>query len=399
MEHYEYILKNGKNLKLSHTEAAFLRKKIHEVIQTTSTSKPSPYVKPFTSHSFFGPSLRAIALGVIFVVATGSGITFAAERASPESVLYAIKLTVNEPIARSLQKTLPEKVTFEQKILARRIEEKSLLEKQPHVSETTKDRVTTATKQSLALYNQLIEKGVSQGRLALVEQSLESVETLLLKQVEKTPLTATLAVSNGSTPLTTTDSDTAQVAHLSAFQKGNPYSLESHLDQELSFVKKTRENIRLTKNQTIATTEPSAKKETTSVLTADQNTTNKNTQTQIALTTTNQQNRAPTATASGVLVVHIETPETECLAADCATTSRTASATPTKKFLRITDPTNNTLITQQEITAIAGNIEIVLPKGKYLVSYIDTSKKTLEPQIISIEERKNTTVNFLTQTK
>lgn len=386
MEHYEYILKNGKNLKLSRTEADFLRSKIETKINAVGTLRLSPYSNTTAISSVWSATFRFVAFGLILILGTGSGVVFASERVSPESILYPIKITLTEPLVRSLQTTLSDKVLFEQKILARRIEERALLEQKPNISDTTKNRVAIATKESFALYNQLIEKSVSQGRLALVEQSVESVEVLLSKHTEKTA-TPTVAVMTVNDQNQTTQ---AEIEH-TAITPGEKSALltDSHLHEELLFLQKTRDAVRLAKTGTKApTTETQKTKQDALVATLDATTTSQSTQREIGLTT-KQLTQGETPSVSGVLVVYIDQTETVC-----ADTSCTAKNSASNGLIRITDTKSNSVVTQREITTTTGRTEIILPKGKYLISYINQNKKMTQPQIAVIDGEKTAIVNF-----
>lgn len=129
---------------------------------------------------------RHVALVLILaLVLGGGGATFASERALPGSILYPLKVGVNEPI-RDLVKTLPEKkIQWQAEKAVRRIEEAEILMAEEKLDEKKKEKIEVLfdkhTQSLMKEAEKEIEKQISKEK-AETEVEIKKEE----KQSEKT---------------------------------------------------------------------------------------------------------------------------------------------------------------------------------------------------------------------
>lgn len=92
----------------------------------------------------FALFLRPIAAALILFVATGSGISYAAEDALPGDMLYPVKTSVTEPLRLALASDAEEKASVQIALAERRIAEAAELAAENKLDEPMQEKLATA---------------------------------------------------------------------------------------------------------------------------------------------------------------------------------------------------------------------------------------------------------------
>lgn len=170
MNNFEkHIHTAGKDIHLSDAE----KTRMHNVLLGYTRFHPLP--RPETAYTrvsawaFF--LYRPIALALILVFVTGSGISYAAEGALPGDLLYAVKTAVNEPVRLALATDDTKKAVVEIELAERRVAEASALAAEERLDEETENALAVALTAHAESAAALVEKIEEDDSLAAAELS------------------------------------------------------------------------------------------------------------------------------------------------------------------------------------------------------------------------------------
>jgi hypothetical protein len=121
---FEQLKNKAKEISLTHKEKAVLRSNIESFMKyhpIQSTAPRDARVKsPFSPFMLFA---RSVAFVLIGMLAGGSGLAYASERALPGDTLYPLKVEVVEEVVATLSLSDEAKLEWETKRIIRRIDE------------------------------------------------------------------------------------------------------------------------------------------------------------------------------------------------------------------------------------------------------------------------------------
>ncbi len=125
-EKTDKIIENLKKVTLSEKEKAVLKLSLFEKIKRGEKGNPVP--TPFSRFHFVTLYSRKyfqfVLVPVLVFMLLGGGVAFAAEKSLPGSILYPVKIYVNEPVARVFHRNTPEKkADFEVDLVDERLKE------------------------------------------------------------------------------------------------------------------------------------------------------------------------------------------------------------------------------------------------------------------------------------
>lgn len=136
MKHTEQELKKlSETLALTASEKSAHRERVLSFMSEHPASTPSPYA-PFVLGFF----RYAVAIVLVLAV-TGTGVSFAAEGATPGDTLYFVKLKVNEPTRLAFTRDPEERANLEVSLVEKRLEEFAEASAKTDIDEGTTDLV------------------------------------------------------------------------------------------------------------------------------------------------------------------------------------------------------------------------------------------------------------------
>jgi len=166
-----------------------VRISMREQLAAYATLHAVPTRSPYTRFTF---KLTAAFAMLLVVVLTGTGVTYAAERALPGDSLYVVKRTINEPVLGALARDTKAKADYQTHLAERRLEEATTLAIEDRLDEETGSALThdieVAADASTALASELEVNGNEDTALA-VRSDLEarlSAHADILEQVADT---------------------------------------------------------------------------------------------------------------------------------------------------------------------------------------------------------------------
>lgn len=166
--------------------------------QYTARKKHTVPVFSFISH--MSASLRAVsAFGAVAAI-TLTLVPYFAEGAKPGDLLYAIKTGVNEPLRSITLSTPAEKITFETKLLERRVEEAKLLIEEGKLDAAAEEKLSVNIKR----HTDTIQKNIEELKTTDTENA----------DVAQTEFTSVLATSDTIVSALTNDDDQAATSTL-----------------------------------------------------------------------------------------------------------------------------------------------------------------------------------------
>lgn len=139
---------DAKRMRLSEKEKMDVRAKILAMVTSQSTALttlekaesfnalakhmrrnpiPVPCTFSFFSTVHFHKMTASVLVAVLVLIATSGGVTYAAENAMPEDMLYTVKLHVNEPIRDIMHRDPEQRALWEVRKLERRMREAEYL--------------------------------------------------------------------------------------------------------------------------------------------------------------------------------------------------------------------------------------------------------------------------------
>ena len=136
MNDFEKQLKTLRDLRMNDSEKSALRVALAHTMRANplpEKSRSYPIRSPYTiaTHPFM---LRALALGLILLVAGGSSLTIASAHALPGDILYPVKIHIKEPIETKFAGSSEKKILVQKEHIENRIAEIKTLKSQGAIS-------------------------------------------------------------------------------------------------------------------------------------------------------------------------------------------------------------------------------------------------------------------------
>lgn len=147
MENLEKQLKNASNIRMTESERSFMRSNIISFMNIHDMRKGSYVKSPY--HHFWNPLLVTLC-SVMFIIASGSTISYNAEDSLPGDKLYNFKIKVNEEVQGILITSPTEKILWQQNRVAKRIEEVKQLAASGELTEETASIAERAIEEHIA---------------------------------------------------------------------------------------------------------------------------------------------------------------------------------------------------------------------------------------------------------
>ena len=160
-------------IRLSSSEKATMRANIFAMAdaskraQTARIKTPSPYL--FIFHRRFA----VVAAALLLVVFTGGGTAFAAQGALPGTVLYPVKIYVNENVQGALATTPQAKVSFHTAVAETRLKEAETLASEGRLDATTSAQIESNLNDHIAQADTIAATLTANDPAAGVEASVD----------------------------------------------------------------------------------------------------------------------------------------------------------------------------------------------------------------------------------
>jgi hypothetical protein len=148
-EQFKNIFKFLKSERLTDNERIAMRNVLRSVMaenpMQTAGGMPSRY-EGILSY-FNSASLRPVGFALVFVIVAGVGASYAAESALPGDPLYALKVSVNEPVQGVLAVSPVAKAEWDTELISRRLEEAATLASQGNLSSEARNAIEVQIEQ------------------------------------------------------------------------------------------------------------------------------------------------------------------------------------------------------------------------------------------------------------
>lgn len=179
MDELEKIFDKAKKIKLTSLEKEKMRSFITSVIKKRQAGAIELIYFTFP---FKRPVLVLLAL--FLIIASGAGISFAAERALPGDILYPVKIKVNEEIRGLISITDEKKVQWLTEVAERRIEETETLAKQDRLDQETQEAIEKNFEKRAEKIREKLETIDEKNNLDAAERVSQNLEDTLEKHRE-----------------------------------------------------------------------------------------------------------------------------------------------------------------------------------------------------------------------
>jgi len=182
---FQFISKEAENILLSVPEKSEMRGNLVAFMRT----HPPVSVQPSSRHIWSGSSrfrfanfiLRPmpIALVLLLLFGTGTGISFAAEQALPGDVLYPVKVGVTEEIRGAFTFSAHAGAQWEAKRVERRLEEAEELAKQGRLTEDIRAQIESNFDMHAERINERLSQIEARGEAAIAAEVTSDFEASL----------------------------------------------------------------------------------------------------------------------------------------------------------------------------------------------------------------------------
>jgi hypothetical protein len=198
-EDLKNFIKRAKDVRLSEDERGLLRSRIMEFISFNPIRGKTPVInqRNYVSIFEFRHFMKAASLILIVaVVVGGTGVSYAASKALPGEMLYAVKVNINENVEETLATTPKAKIAVQSEHIQKRLDEVQMLRKEKKLSPETQkivaDKITEHTEDVIKSIDTLKKEGD-------VTTVLETTSTLTpVLEANLTALTDTTPNDNAS---------------------------------------------------------------------------------------------------------------------------------------------------------------------------------------------------------
>ncbi len=165
-EDLKNFIKRAKDVRLSEDERGLLRSRILEFISFNPIRGKTPVIhqRTYVSIFEFRHFMKAASLVLIVaVVIGGTGVSYAASKALPGEMLYAVKVNINEGVEETLATTPQAKLAIQSEHIQKRLDEVQMLRKEKKLSPETQkivaDKITEHTEDVIKSIDDLKKEG------------------------------------------------------------------------------------------------------------------------------------------------------------------------------------------------------------------------------------------------
>jgi hypothetical protein len=162
---FESIIKKVREIKLKDDERSTMRAFLFKNLTSSKTEQDQNVTKLKTNRLYYyyqfiknyyfmiNKNKFVPTLIIALVIAATGGTAAFAEKAVPGDLLYAIKTSVNEPVAGIFTLTKEEKTEWQERLVERRLEEAQKLASKGDLNETTRISLETEIKSKINEFN------------------------------------------------------------------------------------------------------------------------------------------------------------------------------------------------------------------------------------------------------